>query len=58
LNKDLHIIPIKNLPIKTMWSLIWLKNKKHSPVTMAYLTYLEENKARIIEEKFAWYDNY
>jgi DNA-binding transcriptional LysR family regulator len=58
MNNDLQIIPIKNLPIKTMWSLIWLKNKKHSPVATAYLTYLEENKSRIITEKFAWYDNY
>ncbi len=58
LNSDLKIIPINNLPIKTMWSLIWLKNKRHSPVATAYLTYLEENKERIINEKFAWYDNY
>ena len=58
LNNDLQIINIKNLPIKTMWSLIWLKNKKHSPVAKAYLDYLQENKDRIVTEKFAWYDNY
>jgi DNA-binding transcriptional LysR family regulator len=58
LSYDLQIIPIPNLPIKTMWSLIWLKNKKHSPVAAAYLEYLEHNKQRIIKEKFAWYDNY
>ncbi|CAM3978489.1 LysR family transcriptional regulator [Flavobacterium antarcticum] len=58
INNDLHIIPIKNLPIKTMWSLIWLKNKKHSPVASAYLAYLAQNKDRIIAEKFDWYDNY
>ncbi len=58
LNNDLKIIPIKNLPIKTMWSLIWFKNKNHSPVAMAYLDYLQENKNRIVAEKFAWYDNY
>ena len=58
LNNDLQIIPIKNLPIKTMWSLIWLKKKKHSPVAKAYLEYLAENKVRIIDENFDWYDNY
>lgn len=58
LNHDIHIIPIKNLPIKTMWSLIWLKKKKHSPVATAYLDYLAQNKDRIIAEKFSWYDNY
>lgn len=58
INNDLQIIPLKNLPIRTMWSLIWLKNKKHSPIAAAYLEYLKENKNRIIAEKFAWYDNY
>ncbi len=58
LNNDLQIIPIKNLPIKTMWSLIWLKNKKHSPVAMAYLDFLEKNKDEIIRNKFGWYSNY
>lgn len=58
MNGDLQIIPIKNLPIKTMWSLIWLKNKKHSPVASAYLNYLSAHKNRIVAERFAWYDTY
>ncbi|MDD3003466.1 LysR family transcriptional regulator [Flavobacterium sp.] len=58
LNNDLQIIPVKNLPIKTMWSLIWLKNKKHSPVAMAYLRFLEQHKENIIKERFGWYSNY
>jgi DNA-binding transcriptional LysR family regulator len=32
-NKELEIIPVKGLPITTNWSLIWLKGKKHSPVS-------------------------
>jgi DNA-binding transcriptional LysR family regulator len=58
MNGDLQIIPIKNLPIKTMWSLIWLKNKKHSPVASAYLNYLSTHKNKIVAERFAWYDTY
>jgi len=58
LNKDLHIVPLPNLPIETMWSLIWLKNKTHSPVALAYLDFLKEHKERIIQEKFAWYNSY
>ena len=58
LNHDLQIIPVQNLPIKTMWSLIWLKNKQHSPVAKAYLEYLGLHKERIVTETFAWYDNY
>lgn len=58
LNNDLQIVPVKNLPIKTMWSLIWLKSKKHSPAASAYLDYLTQHKEQIIADKFAWYDNY
>ena len=55
-SKQLHIINIKGLPITTTWSLIWLKGKKHSPVSKAYLEYLEREKAKIILEKFSWYE--
>lgn len=57
-NNELQIIPIKGLPIITTWSLIWLKGKKHSPVSMAYLTHLEKEKSKIIKEKFSWYEQY
>jgi DNA-binding transcriptional LysR family regulator len=46
-SKELHIIPIKGLPIKTTWSLIWLKGKKHSPTTKAFLEHLTKEKNRI-----------
>jgi DNA-binding transcriptional LysR family regulator len=48
--KELQIIPVKGLPIKTTWSLIWLKNKKHSPVASAFLAHLKKDKSRIVEE--------
>ena len=35
-NNELQIIPIKGLPIKTTWSLIWSKGKKHSPVSLSF----------------------
>jgi DNA-binding transcriptional LysR family regulator len=57
-NKELHIIPVKGLPITTTWSLIWLKGKKHSLATKAFLDYLRKEKARIVEEKFIWYEQY
>lgn len=57
-NKELQIVPIKGLPIKTTWRLIWLKGKKHSPVAAAYLAYLEKEKATIINQKFRWYEQY
>ena len=57
-NNDLHIIPVKGLPITTMWSLIWMKGKKHSPVATAYLDYLRENSKNIVDEQFGWYELY
>ena len=57
-NNELKIIPIKGLPIKTTWSLIWLKGKKHSPVSKAFLEYLTKEKAQIVQDKFSWYEQY
>ncbi len=57
-NNELHIIPTKGLPITTTWSLIWLKGKKHSLVTNAFLEYLRKEKSRIVQEKFIWYEQY
>jgi DNA-binding transcriptional LysR family regulator len=53
-NGDLHIIPIMGLPLKSTWSLIWLKQKNHSPVALAFKKYLMENKTKIMNEKFSW----
>ncbi len=55
---ELQIIPIEGLPIKTTWSLIWLKGKKHSPVSISFLKCLEQEKAKIVESKFNWYEQY
>lgn len=55
---ELQIIPMKGLPIKTDWSLIWLKEKKHSPVSAAFLELLQKEKESIAHEKFSWYEKY
>ena len=57
-NNELQIIPIKGLPIKTTWSLIWLKGKKHTPVSLSLLNYLKKEKSNIVQEKFNWYELY
>ncbi len=57
-NKELRIIPAKGLPIETNWSLIWLKDKKHSPTAAAYLDFVNSQKSKIINEKFSWYEQY
>jgi DNA-binding transcriptional LysR family regulator len=55
-NNDLRIIPVKGMPIKTNWSLIWLKGKKHSPQALAYLEYLRKEKDEVIKKQFSWYE--
>lgn len=57
-NNDLKIVPLKGLPIKTNWNLIWMKGKNHSPAALAYMEYLQKNKDQIINNRFSWYDNF
>ncbi|HPH24690.1 MAG TPA: LysR family transcriptional regulator [Chitinophagaceae bacterium] len=57
-NKELQIIPIKGLPIKTTWSLIWNKSKNHSPAALAFLEYLKKEKSTIVQQQFDWYEQY
>ena len=57
-NNELQIIPIKGLPIKTTWSLVWLKSKRHSPVSLSFLDHLKKERAKIVSDKFSWYEQY
>ncbi len=57
-NLELQIIPVKKLPIVTKWQLIWLKSKKLSPTAVAYLEFLKANKTAIIDNNFAWINEY
>ena len=57
-NEQLHIIPADGLPIITNWRLIWLKKKKLSPVSQAYLDYIRIKKYEIIQNNFEWYLNF
>jgi DNA-binding transcriptional LysR family regulator len=56
--KELQIIPIKGLPIKTTWSLVWLKGKKHAPVAVSFLEHLKKMKDEITLKQFSWYEKY
>ena len=57
-NGELQIIPVKGLPIKSVWNLIWLKNKKVTPVATAFLKYIKKEKSNIVKEKFDWFEQY
>lgn len=49
---DVQIINVKGFPIKSNWSLIWLKNKKLSPVAAAYIKFVQKEKEKIVRENF------
>ena len=57
-SQQLQIIPVKGFPITSTWYLIWLREKKLSPVASAMLGYIEAEKDRIIREKFDWFERY
>jgi len=56
LNRQLQIIPVRGLPIKTTWRLIWLTGKQHTTVARAFLQYLRKEKNGIIENNFSWFE--
>lgn len=53
---DLKIIPVKGLPIATMWSLIWLMGKQHASVANAFLDFIRKERKEIIDSQFHWSD--
>ena len=57
-NGDLHIYPLKGLPIKTTWNLAWIPSKRFSPVAQAFLDYLEQAKVKVMEDSFQWFLKY
>ena len=57
-NEELQIIPVKGFPIKSVWNLIWLKGKKHSPVAQSFLNYLKKERGNIVNERFNWFEKY
>lgn len=51
-NGQLKIIPFKGLPITTQWRLIWLKEKKLSPVAQRYMDFLQGHRENILAKYF------
>ena len=52
--KEVKIVPIKGLLLRSSWRLIWLKRKKPSAVAQAYLDYVRKEKAAISSRHFSW----
>ncbi|MBK6835343.1 MAG: LysR family transcriptional regulator [Bacteroidetes bacterium] len=53
---ELKIIPTVGFPITSNWELIWLSEKKLSPIAEAFVTFIKQNRTKILAEKFSWID--
>jgi len=51
---ELQILPVEGFPILSQWRLIWLRNKKLSPVASAYLAHVRLLKNEVVANSFAW----
>ena len=51
---ELQILPVEGFPILSQWRLIWLRNKKLSPVASAYLAHVRQSKNEVVADSFAW----
>ena len=57
-NGSLVLLKAKGLPIISSWRIIWLKEKKMSPVAKSFLEYIKNNKEDIKLNHFNWINNY
>ncbi len=57
-NGDIVIIKQDDLPMISNWRLVWLKEKKLSPVAASYLNFIQEEKTKINKTLFSWIDHY
>lgn len=57
-NNQIQIIQVQGLPIITNWHLVWLNEKKLSPVATSFLDYVNREKDNIIAKYFDWYEGF
>jgi DNA-binding transcriptional LysR family regulator len=53
-NGQLEIISIPGLPIRTVWRLVWLSEKKLSVIAEQYLKHVKTKRNEIISKHFSW----
>ncbi len=55
---EMKVIPVKGLPLESHWKLIWLKKKSLSPVALAFLDYVRQEKGKVYNTFFKWLEQY
>ncbi len=53
-SENMKIFPLSGLPIITQWNLIYSQGKNLTPAQKALIDFIEESKARLVEENFNW----
>ncbi|MEN9993518.1 MAG: hypothetical protein RL762_175 [Bacteroidota bacterium] len=54
---QLTVSTLPDLPLESMWRLVWPKGKRHSGVAAAFKTFLEQNMPKLIEKNFGYIDS-
>lgn len=49
---ELKIIPVQGFPLKSIWHIVWQKNKNLNPVAQAFMDYLTNKKNEIVRNHF------
>ena len=52
--KAMSIVPLRGLPIRTRWSLVYAKGKKLTPAQAALISHIERHKEEIATRHFKW----
>jgi DNA-binding transcriptional LysR family regulator len=58
MNRQLQIIPARELPIRSVWNLVWLEDKKLSPAASKFMEYIRKEKSDIIKTHFNWIEEF
>jgi LysR family transcriptional regulator, low CO2-responsive transcriptional regulator len=53
---QLTVTALPDLPLESMWRVVWPKGKKHNGAALAFKNYLEEQMPQIIEKNFGYID--
>lgn len=54
LRGELHLVPVRGLPLVTTWQLVCRAGKAFSPAAQAFWEYIDADKASVIQEHFHW----
>jgi DNA-binding transcriptional LysR family regulator len=57
-NGQINTVKKEGFPIDNQWRLVYLKNKRLSPVAKAFLDFIKANKAKIVSDQFSWMEKF